>query len=475
MQYFLGIDCGLTAVKAAIVDERGRLLSEHAAATPLQGLYMNGKVLRDRVFECVREAIRKSGVNSARISAVGLSGHGNGLYALDENDDVVIAVSSMFDLNQAAVNEFQNSKDYQRFIQITNQFCWGGQPMQILKDLKARDICQYNRIRSILFCKDYIRFCLTGEKVTDYSDFAAGALGEGELGAELCEMLGISEMVRAMPVSVRCDEIAGRVTAGAAAASGLSVGTPVVGGGIDLYVCMTGVGITAPGCCSVTAGTWGVTAAFSDDIANLSQLTQCCRFLPDISQAAIVSGPTSCVNLEWFMHSIRPELTFEEANEIALSYAPDEVKMLYLPYLYRDMAHPAISGAFRDLSPSDTWREMLRAVFEGVCFAHRLQLDRLRAAGVQIDRVRMSGGATQSKAWRRIMCDILGVPLEIPSERQAGLVGASMMAAVGTGIYTDLEEAARSMTSINETCIPENTKAYEEKYQQFLRMVGETL
>ena len=470
MPYFLSLDCGLTVCKAAVFDETGRRLGERREATPLRGLQMDGAALWAGAARCVREALAASAVAAGEIAAVGLSGHGNGLYALDGAGECFLAVSSMFNENQQDVDAFRESQAYAEYFARTSQSCWGGQPLQILRWLKKTAPGEYARVRRVLFCKDYLRYRLTGEIATDYSDFSAGALCADDA---FLRLMDIAELRGALPHPVRCDRIAARVSAEASKLTGLLAGTPVSGGGIDLFCCMQGAGVTQPGITSVTMGTWGVAAAYAPQLADLTPLTQKCSFLPDLPPVAIVSGPTSCVNLDWFVRAVRPELTYDEANAVAAAFSPDGVKALYLPYLYRDMARPRAAAGFTNLSPGDTWREMLRAVYEGVCFSHRLQCERMARAGVQTARIRLSGGATNSETWRRLTCDILNAPLEIPQEKQAGLLGAAMMAAVGAGVYPSLQEAGTAMFRAERAYEPRPDAAYDEKYAQFKETVGE--
>ena len=473
MQYVLGIDCGLTVCKAAVFDQYGHRLSESKASTPLQGLFIDYDLLWKNVVSCVGEAIRKSGLSGETIAAVGLSGHGNGLYALDEKLKPVVAVSSMYNANQQEVDEFTASNQYDAYFALARQSAWGGQPMQILKHLKKKTPEIYGRIRHVMLCKDYLRWRLTDTIASDYSDLSAAALIEGDTGRKLCKLLDIPEMIDAMPGAGRCDETLSAISLRASQETGLAVGTPVAGGGIDLFACMLGAGIAGEGKCSITAGTWGIALALSSDIRMPEHLTQTCTFLPELPNAAIVSSPTSCVNLDWFLSNVRPELGYEEANSIALSFAPNDVQMIYLPYLYPDMARPHIGCSFSNINVTDTWREMLYAICEGVCFAHRLQIDRLHRAGVHFSSARMSGGATNGEAWCRLMSNILNLPIEVPAEKQAGLLGGAMMAAVAAGIYPTLQSASSVMSRIERVFEPQPHAAYDEKYLKFRKLVGD--
>lgn len=473
MQYILSIDCGLTFCKSAVFALDGRRLSESKAPTPLRGLFMDCDLLWKNVMACIRTAIEQSGVPGGAIAAVGLSGHGNGLYALDENFTPVVAVSSMYNANQQDVDGFIASDRYISYFDLVHQSAWGGQPMQILRHLKKQAPEIYGRIRHVLLCKDYLRWRLTDMIASDFSDLSAAALMEGEAGWRLCSLLGIPEKASAMPKAGRSDAALGTISRRAAQETGLCAGTLVAGGGIDLFACMLGAGIVSEGQCSITAGTWGIALALASEISAPEHLTHTCTFLPELPSAAVVSSPISCVNLDWFLSNISPELSYEEANRVALSFAPDGVKTLYLPYLYSDMARPHVGCSFSNLSASDTWREMLCAVYEGVCFAHRLQIDCLHRAGVHFGSARMSGGATNSEAWCRLMSNILNLPIEIPAERQAGLLGGAMMAAVSAGIYPSLQVATTAMSRIERVFEPQPHAAYDEKYLKFRKLVGD--
>lgn len=473
MQYVLSIDCGLTVCKAAVFVSDGRRLSESRMQTPLQGLFIDCELLWKNVITCIRAAIDQSGVPGSDIVAVGLSGHGNGLYALDVDLSPVIAVSSMYNTNQQDVDDFIAGDRYESYFALAHQSAWGGQPMQILKHLKKQSPEIYGRIRHVLLCKDYLRWRLTDVIASDFSDLSAAALIEGDAGRALCGLLGIPEKADAMPKAERCDVALSTISSRAAQETGLCAGTPVASGGIDLFACMLGAGIAGEGQCSITAGTWGIALALSSEIRAPEHLTQTCAFLPELPTAAVVSSPTSCVNLDWFLSNVRPEVSYEEANRVALSFSPDGVQTLYLPYLYPDMAHPHVGCSFANLSVTDTWRQMLCAVYEGVCFAHRLQIDRLRRAGVRFDSARMSGGATNSEAWCHLMSNILNLPIEIPAEKQAGLLGGAMMAAVSAGIHPSLQAAASAMSHIERVFEPQPHAAYDEKYLKFKKLVGD--
>jgi len=92
----------------------------------------------------------------------------------------------------------------------------------------------------------------------------------------------------------------------------------------------------------------------------------------------------------------------------------------------------------------------MRAVYEGVAFAHRAHLEILAHAGLDRNRVLISGGAAASGAWCRIFAAALGRRVETSDASQAGARGIAAAAAVATGRYASLEEAGASMARVKE-------------------------
>ena len=98
---------------------------------------------------------------------------------------------------------------------------------------------------------------------------------------------------------------------------------------------------------------------------------------------------------------------------------------------------------------------MLRALFEGVAFAHLAHLARLEANGVGASDITLSGGGARSPVWPHMIADMLGRPVKVAAEPETGALGAAMAAAVGTGRYRDLDEAASAMVAAPRVVEPD--------------------
>jgi xylulokinase len=110
----------------------------------------------------------------------------------------------------------------------------------------------YEQTTHLLLPKDYARFCLTGEYATEVSDASGTSLLNVEKRTWSEEMLTALEIPKAwLPTCTESDQVSGRVSASAAQATGLKVGTPVVGGGGDQAAQAVGSGIVTAGVISV--------------------------------------------------------------------------------------------------------------------------------------------------------------------------------------------------------------------------------
>ena len=98
---------------------------------------------------------------------------------------------------------------------------------------------------------------------------------------------------------------------------------------------------------------------------------------------------------------------------------------VFLPYLAGERwEHRDSGGAWTGLALAHQRDDLLRAALEGVAFLLRGQLDDLRGAGSAPVRVLLAGGGSRSAAWRQLLADALGVPLQPAADPAAGWLTA---------------------------------------------------
>src|SRR5579864_2747656 len=106
----------------------------------------------------------------------------------------------------------------------------------------------FGRIATVFGSYDYINWRLTGERAVEKNWALEGGFVDIASGAIADDLVALAHIPRsALPRKSESHEILGRVSATAAAETGLCEGTPVVGGAADLIASALGAGITRKG------------------------------------------------------------------------------------------------------------------------------------------------------------------------------------------------------------------------------------
>jgi len=116
---------------------------------------------------------------------------------------------------------------------------------------------------------------------------------------------------------------------------------------------------------------------------------------------------------------------------------------------------------------------MLRAIYEGVVFSHKTNIEKLLSEREPPKAIRMAGGAINSPLWVQMFADVLGFPIEtVRGVKELGALGCAMAAAVAAGVYSDYSEAA-AMVRVNEPVLPDpdRNKIYEAKYEKYTAVI----
>ncbi|MEE3419737.1 MAG: FGGY-family carbohydrate kinase [Lachnospiraceae bacterium] len=495
MHYFLGLDNGGTATKAALFDQNGREIgtcnAETQSITPRPG-FVERDMEEMWYANCsvVKGVLVKTGVDPKDIRGIGVSGHGKGLYLWGKdnrpNGHGIISTD-----NRAWRYSEQWKKDgtEDRAFKLSCQHVMACQPVALLAWLKKEEPERYANIQSIFECKDYIRYRLTNEaraEVTDYSGSGLMNLKTGTFDPELLKIFGIEEVESALPPLVGATEVAGYVTEEAAEETGLACGTPVIGGMFDINACAIGSGVTDPDKICMIAGTWSIneyirTTPVLDGKVQMNSLFA----LPGYYLIE-ESSPTSAGNFEWFIRELLPEAKrdvkakmqgtsiYDVVDNWVEQIPPTEFVPIFLPFLMASNVHPNARGTFVGLNVSHTRRHMARSIFEGITFCHRYHFEKLMATRETAPHViRLSGGAAKADVWAQMFADVLGYSVETVAANEVGALGIAVGCAVATGEYADLDEAVAKMTGVSKRFEPNPAvkDIYDRKYALYVKTV----
>ena len=126
-------------------------------------------------------------------------------------------------------------------------------------------------------------------------------------------------------------------------------------------------------------------------------------------------------------------------------------------------------GAFIGMSMDTSRKDMTQAVMEGVAFGLRDSLEVARKLGIKIDSSKICGGGAKSPLWKKIIANVMNLKLEIIESEEGPGYGAAILAAVGCGVYSSVEEATDKLVKVIDTVEPETdlVEKYEQRYQTF--------
>jgi ribulose kinase len=131
---------------------------------------------------------------------------------------------------------------------------------------------------------------------------------------------------------------------------------------------------------------------------------------------------------------------------------------------------PRARGAFWGLTLSHGPGHIFRSIYEGTAFGTRRILEDLEAHGFALTRLFAGGGGAKSRLWLQIHADVLGRPIYLPRDEEACALGSAMLAAINSGHYGNLDEAARMMVQIGRVVEPDPAKkrTYDDFYGAYL-------
>ncbi|NNG66828.1 xylulokinase [Caldanaerobacter subterraneus] len=482
--YFLGIDLGTSAVKIILMNEAGEVVDgvskEYPIYYPQPGWSeQTPEDWWNATKDGIRELIVKTGVKNEDIKAIGLSGQMHGLVVLDENNQVLMPAILWNDQRtQEECDYITRTLGKERLTKYTgNKALTGFTAPKILWVKKHRPEV-YKKIKHILLPKDYIRFKLTGEYATDVSDASGTLLFDVKNRRWSKDMLDALDIPYDwMPKSYESTEITGYITKEAADLTGLKEGTIVVGGGGDQASGAVGTGTVKSGIVSVALGTSGVVFASQDKyvVDEENRLHSFCHANGKWHVMGVMLSAAAC--LKWWVDEInnfgKESVTYDDLLGEAERVKAGSGGLIFLPYLMGERtphSDPYARGCFIGLNMTHNRGHMTRAILEGVAFGLRDSLEIIKGLNIPVNEVRVSGGGAKSKLWRQILADVFGVRVDMVNATEGPAFGAAIMAAVGYGVFKDVEEACERIIRVTESVYPvgeDIEQQYNEKYKLY--------
>ena len=489
--YLLGLDIGTSGTKTVLFTETGETVASCTVEYPMFQP-KNGYAEQDpadwwnAVVQSIREVMSQSGVKPVDVKSIGLSGQMHGLVMLDSSDEVIRNAIIWCDQRTAAeCAEITGRVGERRLLEITANPALTGFTASKILWVRNHEPQYYERCRHILLPKDYIRFMLTGEFATEVSDASGMQLLDIEKRCWSDEVLSALEIDKSLLGTVyESPEVTGKLSARGAELTGLLAGTLVVGGAGDCAAGAVGTGVVRDGKAYTTIGTSGVVFAHTSKMATdlRGRVHTFCTAVPG---AWHVMGVTqgAGLSLKWF----RDQFCRAESETAALLgvdpyYILDKQadmvpigadKLLYLPYLMGERTphlDPDARGVFFGLSAMHTKNHLLRAIMEGVSYSLMDCLSIFDGMNITVQEMMACGGGGSSSFWRQMLADVYGCPVHTVNAKEGPALGVALLAGVGVGAYSSIEEACAAVIRPDKTC--DFDAAHHEQYQKMYGLYG---
>lgn len=493
MKALVGIDLGTSATKTVLFDFEGNVIASESREYPMVQ-EKNGWAEQDPELwwqaakETIGGVISKSGIDSGDIAGVGLSGQMHGLVMLDRDGKVLRPAILWCDQRTgeeaAELTEIIGAK---RLIDITANPAMTGFTAAKILWVRKHEPEIYEKCAHILLPKDYLRYKLTGEFATEVSDASGMQLLDiknRRFSREILDLLDIDPALLARVYE--SPEITGEISSAAAAATGLRPGTPVSGGGGDNACAAVGTGVVREGRAFTTIGSSGVVYAHTKEM-HLDPKGRVHTFCCAVPGAWHVMGVTqgAGLSLKWFrdefcgeekaLAKTRGEDVYNIMDAEAEESPIGANRLIYLPYLMGERTphlDPDCRGVFFGLSAMHRRRDLIRAVMEGVTYSLLDCLNILREMGVTPSEMLACGGGGSSPMWRQMLSDVFELPVRTPVSKEGPALGAAILAGVGAGIYSSVEEGCDAAVRYNPAQEPrgENFAKYREVYRLYTKL-----
>ena len=480
----LGIDSGTQSTKCIALDNNtGKIVASASQAYGMIAGLPPGHLEQDpaewlkAVDHSVRAVIAQLGKRKDEIKAIGVSGQQHGFVPLDKKNNVIRPAKLWCDTStteQCAQFEAEFG-GADELIKLGGNAMLPGYTAPKILWLKQHEPKNFKALKTVLLPHDYLNFYLTGERTMEFGD----ASGTGLLDVrtkQWCKPLvdfideGLEEC---LPVPGSSRRAIGLLTDSLREDWGLAKSPVVSAGGGDNMMGAIGTGNVEPGVVTVSLGTSGTVYAYSaepvvdpeGEVAAFCDSTD--RWMPLVCTMNVTVATEQARKLFGWSH--------EEMDKHIAAAPAGAGGLFFLPYLNGERTPnlPLGKGVLYGLT-TETMQpgHLARAVMEGATLGLAYGLNRFRQLGIEPAEIRLTGGGSQSAAWRQICADVFGVPTVCLQSAEGAALGAALQAAyafaAAEGKPVRFRDLAKKHVKLDEStrCKPDDDK--KETYARIL-------
>lgn len=486
---FLGVDLGSSSIKLSLFDGKlGKVVDsisypedELTINAPKQGWAEQDPDLWWANFlEAYSLLINKSGVNTKKIQAIGISYQMHGLVIVD--DELKVLRPSIIWCDSRAVDMGTKA-----FYSLGKDYCLpnllnspGNFTASKLAWVKQNEPQTFDKIYKFMLPGDFIAMRLSGIPTTTETGLSEGVFWnftKREVSKELLNEFGFSEDV--IPTIVPAIGADIKVEQSIAEQLGLSDDVRISYRGGDQPNNAFSLNVLNPGETASTAGTSGVIYAVTDKNAfdKKSRINTFLHVNDTVEKPR--NGILICINgtgilyswLRRILNTGNGNVNYIHMNDMVDAVQPGSEGLACLPFgngAERIFENRIVGSHLlnMDFNRHQT-SHLLRSSVEGIVYALNLGFEMLSDLGVTQKKIRAGhSNLFLSKSFREVFVSVTGLPLELFDTD--GAAGAARGAALGIGYFETAEEAFSSLEKITEI-EPNQTlvNTYKDLFQEW--------
>ena len=483
MRCTIGVDIGTSSSKGVLVNEHGAILAQavrsHDVSRPRTGwVEMDGEIWWDEFVSLSRElmAALAQAQGPAEIVAVGVSGMGPCVLLADAHGAPVrAAILYGVDTRAGAqIGEMTAELGTAEITRVGGSVLTSQAGGPKILWIRQREPEAWAAAQRLFMPASWLVHRLTGAYVLDHQ--SASQVSplydiEGERWHEQWWERYAAPLEK--PELHWAGDIAGAVTAEAAARTGIPEGTPVIAGTIDAWTEAVSVGAHGAGDLMLMYGTTMFLIATGEQTLRTPSMWTTTGALPGTRNLAggLAASGALTAWLKGVTGSDYPELLAEAAKS-----GPGARGLVMLPYFAGErtpIQDPDARGVMAGLTLEHGRGDLYRAALEATALGVRHNVETMRAAGADIRRIVAVGGGTQGRLWLQVVSDVTGLEQEVRRITIGASYGAAFLAA---GAVTETPPAIDDWNPVAETIPPDRgvREVYDTLFDRYLRLYAGT-
>lgn len=477
MRYLLGVDFGGSSSKATLLGEDGHV---HATASCEYPTYYphNGWAEQDpedsysALVTNIRQILRETGIKPDDIAALALDAATHTAVLLDAQDRLVRR--SIFWTDTRASEQASRLKA--AYGETIIQLCYNSVSslwtLPQLVWLRENEPDSIRKTRKLMAVKDYVRYRLTGDYVTDHIEamgFLLLDVKRNEWSPFLCGLAGIDPSI--MPPIVDPSTRLSPLTKKAQQDTGLSASTIVIAGATDTVMEVFAAGAVQPGQATVKLATAGRICPITDHEVVDPRLVTYRHVVNGLWYPGTATKSCAASN-RWYRDTFGG--SYAEMSGAAAGISRGCEGLFFHPYLQGEITpylDDKLRASFIGAAGYHTRAHFNRAVLEGVAYSMKDCYETLCGMDINPGEATVIGGGAKSELWRQILADTLNIPLKTVENVDSSL-GSAMLAGVASGIFEDHNDAVKKCVRITGITKPdvEGAAFYNEQFKLYKRI-----